>query len=529
MVKRRYISKRKRKIYKKVQDTIKARLNFIKKKDKKVTLRHCIQYADDIENGDTITCRRLEFENFHDYERYTPDMCNKDMVNFFVKGVGTNNKSKSIDEIINKMKEGICKSPYVFNKEDSNKEIVKSNIIKLKKQQKLVPRIINPQTNLKGLLVFHGLGSGKTGTSIIVGEACKHISTDGTSISEKSNRSKGRVLVVGPASLVDQYKNEILGKISFKKSGETQEELNKKLLEYLTENNDENSDNYIDIENYDKEEFMKCVRMKLTDYEKYPRYNNSFSSNVEIDGIKQSYRSHKDIGTSSDNITEKQLLPTRLENVNRVFRVISRQSFMKHFLYRNERFIDGEIKDIVGTGKYLRNYLKEPNGLLIIDEIQNLISETGSWYKNLLKGIKYFCHPTTRILLLTATPIYDKTFELGLTINLLNPRIRFPEKRVDFEKLFVATSSIELEDEKRRKITTTKDVDDRIDLFMTRENRIKKFNKIQNPDQDIDSKIDDATTMLYDNLQAAYIKLSEILKKSISNVLGVQLKTSRFL
>ena len=64
--------------------------------------------------------------------------------------------------------------------------------------------------------------------------------------------------------------------------------------------------------------------------------------------------------------------------------------------------------------------------------------------KNLIRGIKYYCHPTTKILLLTATPIYDKIFELGLTLNLLNPRIRFPETRVDFDELFVATSAKEL-------------------------------------------------------------------------------------
>ena len=141
-------------------------------------LRHCIQYVDDEKKGDTITCKRLEFKNFHDYKRYTPNRCNEDMVNFFVKGVGHRNKGKSTYRIIQNMKVGNCNSPYVFNKGDSNKPIETGGEYFLKKQQKLVPRVINPQTNLKGLLVYHGLGSGKTGTSIIVGEACKHIMTN---------------------------------------------------------------------------------------------------------------------------------------------------------------------------------------------------------------------------------------------------------------------------------------------------------------------------------------------------------------
>ena len=116
---------------------------------------------------------------------------------------------------------------------------------------------------------------------------------------------------------------------------------------------------------------------------------------------------------------------------------------MKHFLISDEEYKTGEgvLINKTITGYCIKNFLTEPNGLLIIDEIQNLISETGSWYKNLIRGIKYYCHPTTKILLLTATPIYDKIFELGLTLNLLNPRIRFPENRVKFDELFVATSA----------------------------------------------------------------------------------------
>ena len=62
-------------------------------------------------------------------------------------------------------------------------------------------------------MVYHGLGSGKTGTSIIVGEACKHIMTNGDNISKGSDRSQNRVLVVVPASLKEQYKQEILGNL----------------------------------------------------------------------------------------------------------------------------------------------------------------------------------------------------------------------------------------------------------------------------------------------------------------------------
>lgn len=60
------------------------------------------------------------------------------------------------------------------------------------------------------------------------------------------------------------------------------------------------------------------------------------------------------------------------------------------------------------------------NTLLIIDEIQNMISEHGTFYHALKK--KIFSAPDDlRVVLLSATPIFDKPVELALTLNLLRP------------------------------------------------------------------------------------------------------------
>ena len=231
---------------------------------KNVTLQHCIQYADDVQNGNTVTCRKLEFKNFHDYKKYRSSDCNNDMVNFFVKRVGSRNKGKSTSRIIREMNNGNCVSPYVFNKKDSDKPIETGGEIFLKKQQKLVPRLINPQTNLKGLLVYHGLGSGKTGTSIIVGEACKHISTNMEEIKNGSDRSQNRVLVVVPASLKEQYKQEILGNLMYRKSTEDKDDIKKIIKE--------------NINNIDPELLKTCFKIQGNT----TKFNNSFSKNVLI-------------------------------------------------------------------------------------------------------------------------------------------------------------------------------------------------------------------------------------------------------
>ena len=94
-------------------------------------------------------------------------------------------------------------SPFTF-KDDyinlSNEEICKTTEYSLKPQQKFMGQFINPVTNFNNSLVFHGLGSGKTCTSLVIGEAFK-------------NTSRTKLLYVVPAPLTDQYRDEILGEL----------------------------------------------------------------------------------------------------------------------------------------------------------------------------------------------------------------------------------------------------------------------------------------------------------------------------
>lgn len=67
------------------------------------------------------------------------------------------------------------------------------------------------------------------------------------------------------------------------------------------------------------------------------------------------------------------------------------------------------------------NMIKLKNTLLIIDEVQNMISETGIFYKS-LKDIIDSSDNKTRILLLSATPMFDRPVEITMTLNLLKPK-----------------------------------------------------------------------------------------------------------
>ena len=62
--------------------------------------------------------------------------------------------------------------------------------------------------------------------------------------------------------------------------------------------------------------------------------------------------------------------------------------------------------------------IKLNNTLLIIDEVQNIVSQRGKRYKIIFNAIQKAPNDL-RIILLSGTPIFDKPVEIGLTMNLL--------------------------------------------------------------------------------------------------------------
>jgi len=94
-------------------------------------------------------------------------------------------------------------------------------------------------------------------------------------------------------------------------------------------------------------------------------------------------------------------------------------------LYSYHKFID--------LFKSKKIHLK--NKLLIIDEVHNIVSEEGTFYTTFKKAIDD-APDSFRIVIMSATPIFDKPAELGLTINLLRPFKDLPEPD-DFNKMFL--------------------------------------------------------------------------------------------
>lgn len=97
----------------------------------------------------------------------------------------------------------------------------------------------------------------------------------------------------------------------------------------------------------------------------------------------------------------------------------------KHYtIYSYHKFVELIIK----------RKIKLHNTVLVIDEIQNMISEKGTFYKELY-GLITNAPDDLRLVLMSATPMFDKPVELAMTVNLLRPKKELPIGK-DFIKTF---------------------------------------------------------------------------------------------
>ena len=83
------------------------------------------------------------------------------------------------------------------------------------------------------------------------------------------------------------------------------------------------------------------------------------------------------------------------------------------------------------------NKIKLKNTVLIIDEIQNMISMTGTFYRTLKNIIDKTDKESLKVFLLSATPMFDRPVEIALTLNLLRPKETLPIG-VDFNNEFIS-------------------------------------------------------------------------------------------
>jgi superfamily II DNA or RNA helicase len=188
----------------------------------------------------------------------------------------------------------------------------------LQMPQLFVSQFMNPDTPYRGILLDHGIGSGKTCAAIRIAEGFKN---------------KKKIIFVLPAALIGNFRSEFRTECT---------------SDYIT-------------------------KKERADLSKYDGQHKRYQEIIKI-------------------------INNRIDNA--------------YDIYSYVKFINAA-----------REGLKLDNTILIIDEVHNLISETGIYYSELYDLVhkNYAKYKTMRLVILTATPIFDKPKEIALTMNLLLP------------------------------------------------------------------------------------------------------------
>ena len=319
-------------------------------------------------------------------------------------------------------------SPFSF-KEDyinlTNSEICKTKEYSLKPQQKFVGQFINPATNFNNSLVFHGLGSGKTCTSLVIGEAFK-------------TTTKTKLLYVVPAPLVEQYKEEIIGELRVYNEEQLAEGKEPEIWSCTSQCMvDGKRDFYTNVNDrlllqfYEEDYVTKFKELNDLSLEinHLLRAKRDTAKIIELE--KKFHLLQNEVNIAFSKVKNKK--DTLLSYVTKTFEIIS------HNIFINQLF--KETKDGTWTKMPLLKDKNSPllssNGLLVIDEIQRLVSAGGILYNKLFTAIYQYLNPKCRIVVLSATPIYDNPYEFALTMNLLRPRMPFPLTKEEFYSFFL--------------------------------------------------------------------------------------------
>ena len=240
------------------------------------------------------------------------------------------------------------------------------------------------------------------------------------------NDSPQRILFAVPAPLVDQYFEEILGEI---RGGEMWSCTSQCIIK-SSKNGDPIRDFYTNMDT------KLTLESKITALQQ--ARNKLDATQLLLDTDPSDVASIKKYKTQEIRVAKaQQFLKQDQEQIKS--RAIKVFEITTHTKFINELFQSVKGKNTMIRQSKITNdsALLNKNGVLIIDEIQRLVSVGGIFYKKLYNAIKYYCHPEMRLVLLSATPIYDNPYELALTINLLRPRIPFPTKKDDFYKYFI--------------------------------------------------------------------------------------------
>ena len=235
----------------------------------------------------------------------------------------------------------------------------------------------------RGLLIYHGLGSGKTCTGILLSHACREYI-----VHKKTYKRK--VILLIPASLnLDPWIKELSNNCNFNKDFQT------KLKEYVDKNKN------------------KSDKKQIFIYKNLCKKFDHYIIHYNADNLRGGWRS------------ELNTIPTR--NSDYFINKYS-NNYNDNDLKRKNPFDDSII--IVDEAHNLGNNLSHEEKKV---DSNNNSSKFNLLYKNIINSIN------SKIILLTGTPIVNEPSEISFLVNLLKGSFKKPIVLEDNNELFNQT------------------------------------------------------------------------------------------
>jgi len=261
----------------------------------------------------------------------------------------------------NHMQEWVAKT---FRKTNEDKDI--ENACVLFNHQHIVKDFLQPSSPYRGLLLMHGLGTGKTRGSIAIAEVLS---------------SEYKIAVLVPASLLSNYTEEIklCGNAIFRKTGK---------WSFVSENRDEY-----------KQEYKKARKLGVS---------------------KKAIEKHKGVWIRAESGTMYNELhdSDQAEISKQIDEMIQHRYSFIHY----NGLTKHSIQSLANIGEGNSPF---DNHVIIIDEVHNLVSRISNGsdiatqlYKMIITA------KNAKVILLSGTPIINRPVELGILANLVRGYMR---------------------------------------------------------------------------------------------------------
>ena len=302
----------------------------------------------------------VDNELLKDFPLYKPSGITIDMKNFYL------NDQFGFNDTIHNLLEDL------YNEENDDKDSCEKNSeFVMLRHQKIVQTYLNSYTPYRGLLLYHGLGSGKTCSSISIIEGMKH---------------DKKIYIMTPASLQQNYRTQ---------------------LQFCGDKIFKTNNNWSKLDASNKHDMIfKLFKEYLyldKDKNDMTKYIDKYNSVWVIDNNN---------GTHYDNLNSKEKI--------QINELISLLISMK-YRFINYNGVNKKSWEIIK-----RNKNPFHNSVVIIDEAHNFIgkvhnkistqktSVSTDMYDNLMEA------QNCKIVLLSGTPYINSPTELGVMINLIS-------------------------------------------------------------------------------------------------------------